>query len=166
MSLVFGAVMGSMWAGYVLVSNLGGTSVFEGSTRVYALNPWFVTSAIAFTALSGFLAAYWTGSIGAAMGVAFWSGVISAAITIAVVIGVNFLFHDVMMQDPSTIRAFVQEVHHSPTNAELSDFIWTDALGGCACQLWIGPLSGLLIGGIGALIGKIVRNGLVRMHFA
>lgn len=152
--------------GYVLVSNLGGTSVLGGSTRVYAMNPWFVAIAIAFTTLSGLLAAYWTGSIGAAMGVAFWSGVISAAITIATVIGINILFHDVMMQDPSTTRAFVQAVHYAPTNAELSDFIWTDALGGCACQLWIGPLSGLVIGGIGALIGKIARNGLVRMHFA
>ena len=52
------------------------------------------------------------------------------------------------------------------TNTELSDFIWTDALGGCVMQLWIGPLLGLVIGGTGALVGKIVRNSLVRMRFA
>jgi hypothetical protein len=147
-----------MWMGYVLVSSLGGTSVFGSSTRVYAMTPWFMAGAIAFTALSGFLPAYWTSSILTAMGVAFFSGVISTAITIVTVIGINILFHDAMMQDPSTIRAFIQAVHHEPTNTELSDFILTDALGGCAMQLWIGPLLGLVIGGTGALVGKIVRK--------
>jgi hypothetical protein len=61
---------------------------------------------------------------GAAMGVAFWSGVISAGFTIATVIGINVLFHDVMMKDASTIGSFVQAVHHAPINAELSNFIW------------------------------------------
>ena len=164
MSWIFGSLIGSMWMGYFLALNLDG--VLGSSTHVYALTPSFLAGAIAFTALSGFLAAYWTGSIGAAMGVAFWSGVISAAITIVTVIGINILFHDVMMQDPSTIRAFIRAVHHAPTNAELSDFILTDALGGCASQLWIGPLLGLIIGGAGALVGKIVRNGLVRMRLA
>ena len=151
---------------YVLISDLGGTSVFGSSTHVYAMTPWFVASAIAFTALSGFLAAYWTGSVGTAIGVAFWSGVIGAAITIVTVIGVNVLFHDVLMQDPSNIGAFLRAVHHKPTNTELSDFIWTDALGGCAIQLWIGPLLGLVIGGTAALVGRTVRNCLIGMRFA
>jgi hypothetical protein len=164
MSWIFGSLMGSMWMGYVLALNLDG--LLGRSTHAYALTPWFLAGAMVFTASSGFLAAYWTGSGGTAMGVAFWSGVISAAITIVTVIVINTLFHDVMMQDSSTIRAFIRAVHHAPTNTELSDFIWTDALGGCVMQLWIGPLLGLVIGGPGALVGKIVRNSLVRMRFA
>jgi hypothetical protein len=152
--------------GYVLALNLDGIAVFGNSMHVYAMTPWFVAGAIALTALSGFVAAHRTGCMSVAMGVAFWSGVISAAITIVTVIVINILFHNAMMQDPATIREFIRAVHHTPSNTELSDFILTDALGGCAMQLWIGPLLGLVIGGTGALVGKTTRNCLFRTRFA
>jgi hypothetical protein len=170
MSRVFGSLMGSMWMGYVLFANLGGTSVLGTLNQfhpgVYAMTSWFAAGAVAFTAMGGLLAAYWTDNVGTAIRVAACSGVLSAAITIVTVIGVNILFHDAMMKDPSNIHEFVRTVHRLPTDSELSDSIFTDAVGGCVSQIWLGPLLGLVVGGIGALAGKLLRTCRVRMRFA
>jgi hypothetical protein len=42
---------------------------------------------------------------------------------------------------------------------ELSSFIYWDMLGGALNHLWIGPLLGLTVGGIGAIAGKLARRG-------
>jgi hypothetical protein len=69
-----------------------------------------------------------------------------------------------MMKDPSNIHEFARSAHRPPTEAELSDFLYWDALAGGVNHISIGPLLGLTIGGIGALIGKLVRQGLVGMN--
>ena len=170
MSWVFGSLMGSMWMGYVLCADLGGTSVFGSLNHVYpslyALAPWFAAVAIALTAMTGLVAAYWTGSIGAAIWVAFFSALISGAITIVTVISVNVLFHEAMMKDPLNIQEFVRTMHRVPTRAELSDFIFVDALGGCAMQLCLAPLLGLVLGAFGALVGMVLRNFSLRIRSA
>lgn len=162
MSWFFGFLIGGMWMAEILLGNLGGTSVMgnlhQFHPRVYALAPWFALAAVGTTALGGLVAAYRTGSIGAALQVGVWSGLISGAIVCVTGMSITILFHDAMMQDPSNLHEFALSAHRPPTRAEFSNFLYWDALAGCVNHLWIGPLLGLTAGGIGALCGKLVRN--------
>jgi hypothetical protein len=62
---------------------------------------------------------------------------------------------------PSNIHEFARSAHRAPTEAELSNFLYWDALGGGLNHIWIGPVLGITVGGIGAIIGKLARNGQV-----
>jgi hypothetical protein len=69
-------------------------------------------------------------------------------------ISVVILFHGALMKDPSNIQEFARAAHRAPTEAELSNFLYRDALAGALNHLWIGPLLGRTAGGIGAVFGK------------
>jgi hypothetical protein len=73
-------------------------------------------------------------------------------------VGVTVLFHDAMMKDPSNIHEFARGAHRPPTDGELSDFLYSDAIAGGVNHIWIGPLLGLTVGGLGALIGKVAHK--------
>jgi hypothetical protein len=168
LSWVFGFLIGGMWVGEVLLGNLGGTSVLgnlrEVHPRIYAMAPWLALWAFGLTALGGLVAGYRTGSIGAALRVGIWSGVISGVITFATIMSITCLFHDAMMKDPSNIHEFARGAHRSPTKAELSSFLYSDAFAGGVNHIWIGPLLGLTIGGVGAIIGKLWHDDLLKMR--
>jgi hypothetical protein len=162
LSIIFGLLIGAMWVGEVLIGNLGGTPVL-GNLRdfhpsVYAVAPLFAWSAVGLTAMGGLVTAYRTGRIGAALRVGVWSGLISGAITLATGMSVIVLFHDALMKDPSYIHEFVRGAHHVPSERELSEFIYWDGLGGGVNHMWIGPLLGITVGGIGAAVGKVLRR--------
>ncbi len=148
--------------GEVLLGNLGGTSVL-GNLRdfhpgVYCLAPWFALGAVGVTAFGGFVAAYRTLSIVVALRVGLWSGLISGVITLVTLVSILVLFHDAMMKDPSNVHEFARGAHRVPAEAELSSFIYTDGLAGGVNHLWIGPLLGITVGGLGAVMGKLVRR--------
>jgi hypothetical protein len=168
LSWVFGFLIGGMWMGEVLLGNLGGTSVLgnlrEAHPRVYAMAPWLALCAVGLTALGGLVAAYRMGSIGAALRVGIWSGVISGVITFATLMSITILFHDAMMKDPSNIHEFARVAHRSPSEAELSSFLYSDAFAGGVNHIWIGPVLGLTVGGVGAIMGKRWHNDLVKMR--
>lgn len=162
MSWIFGLLIGGMWMGEVLLGNLGGTSVFgnlrEFHPGVYAMASKFALGAVVCTAVCGFVVAYRTGSIGTALRVGVWSGVISGAITFMTLVSVTVLFHDAMMKDSSNIHEFTRSEHRSPTEEELSTFLYQDALGGGLNHIWIGALLGVTVGGLGAIMGKSMRH--------
>jgi hypothetical protein len=162
MSWIFGLLIGGLWMGEVVLGNLGGTSVFgdlrEFHPSIYGLAPLFAVGAVMSTAVCGIVVAYQTGSIRAALRVGVWSGVISGAITFVVIMGVTILFHDAMMNDSSNIHEFARSAHRSPTEDELSTFLYRDALGGGLNHIWIGPLLGVTVGGLGAIMGKSMRQ--------
>jgi hypothetical protein len=155
LSIILGFLIGGMWMGEILLGNLGGTSVFgnlrDVHPRVYAMAAWF---ALGVTGIGGLLAAYRTGRISAALRVGVWSGLISGGIVFVIGMGIAILFHAALMQDASNIHEFARTAHRAPTEAELSSFLYWDALGGALNHLWIGPLLGLTVGGIGAIIGE------------
>ena len=62
-----------------------------------------------------------------------------------------------MMLDPSNIHEFALNANRTPTQAELSNFLYTDALGGALNMMWIRPLLGITLGGLGAVAGKLMR---------
>jgi hypothetical protein len=76
------------------------------------------------------------------------------------IMSITILFHDAMMNDPSNIHEFALSAHRSPTKAELSSFLYSDALAGEVNHLWSVPLLGLTVARISALIGKAVRPAL------
>jgi hypothetical protein len=78
-------------------------------------------------------------------------------VTAGVAISVTILFHDAMMLDPSNIHELSRGAQRLPTQAELSAFLYWDAIGGGFNHIWIGPLLGITFGGIGAMVGKSMR---------
>jgi hypothetical protein len=158
LSITFGLLIGAMWAGQILIGNLGGTTVFghlrDMHPRVYALGGWCAAGAVVLAGLAGLVAAYWTGRIPVALRVGVWSGLLSGGIVFVTLMSVVILFHGAMMGDPSNIHEFARTAHRVPAETELSSFLYRDALGGALNHLWIGPLLGLTVGGIGSIFGK------------
>jgi hypothetical protein len=158
LSIIFGLLIGGMWMGEILLGNLGGTSVFgnlrDVHPRVYALAGWFAVGAVAITGIGGAVTAYRTGRISAALRVGVWSGLLSGAIVFVTLMIMIMLFHEALMKDSSNIHEFARTAHRVPTEAELSNFLYRDALGGALNHLWIGPLLGLTVGAVGAIFGK------------
>lgn len=166
LSIVFGILIGGMWMGEIILGNLGGTPVF-GNLRVvhpnvYALAGRFALGAVAATGIGGLVAAYRTGSISAALRVGCWSGLLSGGIACVTIVILVVLFHDALMKDPSNVQEFARTAHRAPTEIELSKFLYWDALGGAMNHIWIGPLLGLTVGGIGALVGKFAHGSDAR----
>jgi hypothetical protein len=157
-SITLGFLIGGMWFGEIFVGNLAGTTVLgnlgEYHPGIYAIAAWFAVGAVIVTLMGGMFAAYRTGSIAAALRVGAWSGLISGGIVFVTVVTLVLLFHGAMMKDPSNIHEFAKTAHRVPTEAELSSFLFWDALGGGANHIWIGPLLGVTAGGIGAVFGK------------
>jgi hypothetical protein len=56
------------------------------------------------------------------------------------------------------IHEFARGVHHVPSEAELSRFVYWDGLAGGVNHMWIGPLLGVTVGGIAAVVGKHLRR--------
>ena len=110
--------------------------------------------------MGGLVAAYRIGSVAAGLRVGVWSGLISGAIAFPTGVTIVILFQNAMMKDPSNIHEFSLSAHRSPTEAELSDFLYSDMVGGMVAHLFIGPLLGVTVGGIGAIIGKLVGTQL------
>ena len=85
LSWAFGFIIGGAWVSEVILANLRGASVFgnlkDSHPLVYALAPWLALCAVALTAIAGYVAAFRTGSIAAALSVGVRSGVISGVIT-------------------------------------------------------------------------------------
>jgi hypothetical protein len=162
LSILFGLLIGTMWMGEVLLGNLGGTSVFgclrDVHPRVFVLAPAFALAAVAAMLFGGMLAAYRLNSIPAALRVSVWSGLLSGCMVLLAVMAITLLFHDAMMGDSSNIHEFGRGAHHLPTHAELSSFLYADALGGGLNHLWIGPLLGVTVGAAGAIFGKWQRQ--------
>jgi hypothetical protein len=162
LSIIFGLLIGGMWMGEVLLGNLGGTSVLgnlrDVHPRVYAMAGWFGLGAVGVTAMGGAITAYRTGRISVALRVGVWSGLLSGAIVFLTLMSMVILFHDALMKDPSNIHEFARTAHRVPTESELSTFLYRDALGGALNHLWIGPLLGLTVRGVGAIFGKWQHN--------
>jgi len=157
----FGCLIGAMWMGLMLLGNLGGTSVFghlrELHPGIHALNRLFWTGALGSILFAGITASYRFGSVREALKVGIFAGLISGAIVFVTLLGMTFLFHNAMMLDPSNIHEFALSAHRAPTQAELSTFIYTDALGGALNMMWICPLLGITLGGLGAVAGNLMR---------
>lgn len=147
--------------GLMLLGNPGGTSVFgyvrELHPSIYALNRLFWAGALGGILPAGIIASYRIGSIRAALRVGVFAGLISGAIVFVTLMGMRFLFHNAMMLDRSNIREFALNAHRGPTQAEPSKFLYTDALGGALNMMWICPLLGITLGGLGAVAGKLMR---------
>jgi len=162
LSWAFGLLIGAAWLSEVVLGNLAGTSVFGNLSgarpSIYGLASLFALCAVGLTAIGGLVAAYRTGSVAAALRVGIWSGVISGVITLASLVSVTVLFHDAMMKDPSNIHEFARSAHRIPTENELSGFLYSDAIAGGVNHIWIGPLLGLTVGGLGAFIGKVAHR--------
>jgi hypothetical protein len=154
-SLFFGLLIGAMWTGEILFGNLGDTYLLGNFRTVHShafhLLVWsFIYAALVFTALSGLYTAYRTGNTLEGLQVAVWSVLISGLVVFVAGMGMTVLFLGVLRQSPSNLAEFARSGDQS-----ISHFIFMDSLGGALNHLWIGPGLGLLLGTIGAFLGKV-----------
>jgi hypothetical protein len=143
LSITFGLLIGGLWIAEIVLGNVGGA-------RAHAMAPLFAVMAVAMAGMAGLVSASESGSLATALRVGAWSGLLSAIMMGVVGLALVRLFHDAMMRDPANVREFMRGVHHAPTQAELSSFLYSDMLGGVLNHLWIGPTLGVTVGGIGA----------------
>jgi hypothetical protein len=152
--LIFGVLIGLMWMGEVVFGNLGDT-VILGNVRTFHFHAYrvigwsFISGALALTVIAGLVGAYRIGGIRAGLSVGVWSGLMSGAITLVTILVVTVLFRDSLLMAPSNIAEF----------AGSAPRMYSDALGAGVNHLWIGPLLGLTLGWVGAVVGNRLRTG-------
>ena len=150
LSLVFGLLIGGMWMGEIILGNLGDTAVLGNyrtfHSQAYRTIGWcFIGGALAATALGGFICAYRTGSVENGISVGIWSGLLSGAIALVTGLVITLLFHDALMAAPSTANP-----------AEFARYLYRDAVIAGLNHMWIGALLGVTLGGVGAVLGKLI----------
>jgi hypothetical protein len=162
LSLVFGLLIGGMWMGEIILGNLGDTAVLGNyrtvHSQAYRTIGWcFIGGALAATALGGFICAYRTGSVEDGISVGIWSGVLSGAVALVTGLVLTLLFRDALMAAPSNIAEFAKAAHSSTARpAEFSRYLYRDAVIAGLNHMWIGALLGVTLGGVGAVLGKLI----------
>lgn len=142
---------------------LFGTPMFARLRELYphffAL-PWghwfFVLGGPIVLALAGTVTACRTRSFAAAVQVGALSGLIGSSILFVTGIGMTVAFHDALMKDPSAVHEYELSMPTPPTPAQLSSFVYWDALGGVLMMMWISPLAGMILGSIGGGGGMLI----------
>ncbi len=122
--------------------------------------PWghwfFVWGAPIVLALAGTVTACRTPSFVAAVQVGALSGLIGSSILFITGMGMNIAFHDAIMKDPVAVHEYELSMPTPPTPAQVSSFVYWDALGGVLQMMWITPLAGMILGSIGGGGGKLL----------
>jgi hypothetical protein len=82
----------------------------------------------------------------------------SGGIVFVTAMSLIILLHNALMKDPSNLQEFARSAHRAPTEAELFNFLFWDGLRGAVNHLWIGPILGATVGGIGAIVGMLLTQ--------
>lgn len=154
-SWTFGVLVGAMLTAMFATGNLFGTPIFA---HLRELHPylfgrpwpiWFTAGGMASLALAGVVATCRTRSFVSALKVGALSGLIGSSILFVTGMGITIAFHDAMMKDPGNVHEYQLSTPIPPTEEQLSDFIYSDALEGSVIMMFEGPLAGTILGAIG-----------------
>jgi len=102
------------------------------------------------------MASFRTRSFIAALKVGALSGLIGCSILFVTGMGMTIAFHDAMMKDPGNVHEYELSSPTPPTEEQLSDFIYSDALEGSIIMMFEGPLAGTILGAIGGGGGMLL----------
>ena len=150
-----------MTIGYA-TGNLFGTPIFahlrELHTYFFGLPwpIWFIKAGIASLVLAGVVTTCRTRSFVAALKVGALSGLIGSSILFVTGMGMTITFHDAMMKDPGNVHEYELSTPTPPTEEQLSDFIYSDALEGSFIMMFEGPLAGAILAAIGGGAGMLL----------
>jgi hypothetical protein len=98
-----------------------------------------------------------TRSFVAALKVGALSGLIGSSILFVTGMGMTVAFHDAVMKDPGNVHEYrLSTPTPPPTEEQLSDFIYSDALEGSVIMMFEGPLAGTILGAIGGGAGMLM----------
>jgi hypothetical protein len=156
LSWTFGALAGVMVTIGYAAGSLFGTPLFAHLRELYPYFfglPWghwfFVWGIPIVLALAGAATACLTRRFAAAVQVGALSGLIGSSILFVTGMGITVAFHDSIMKDPVEVHEYELSMPTPHTPAELSSFVYVDALGGVLMMIWIIPLEGMILGSIG-----------------
>ncbi len=111
--LVFSLCLGANWTALFFFGNLGDTALL-GNFRTTHLHAYrtigssFLTAAVAFSAVAGFVAASKLARLGEALRVTAWSGYLGGSIAALTGMGIEVVFHDALSHSPSVPQEFAQ----------------------------------------------------------
>lgn len=149
LNLIFGLFIGVMWMGEIIFGNLGDTTVL-GNFRTFHFHAYrvvgwsFISGAVLLTGFAGLFGAYRSCSIHKGLSVGVWSGLISGAMTFTTIMVLTILFRNALLLAPSNVKEFAGSAEAMFGNAFWAGFN----------HMWIGPLLGVTLGGVGAVAGK------------
>jgi len=143
--------------------SLFGTPLFAHLRELYPHFfglPWghwfFAQGGPIILALAGAATACRTRRFAAAVQVGALSGLIGSSILFVTGMGITVAFHEAIMQNPVEVHEYELSMPTPHTAAELSSFVYVDALGGVLMMMWIIPLEGMILGAIGGGGGMLI----------
>jgi len=162
-SWTFGILLGVVATIGYAAGSLFGTPIFAQLRELYPHFfglPWghwfFVWGGPIVLALAGTVTACRTRSFAAAVQVGALSGLIGSSILFITGMGITVAFHDAIMKDPAAVHEYELSMPTPPTPAQVSSFVYWDALGGVLMLMWITPLAGTILGAIGGGGGMLI----------
>ena len=162
LSWIFGVLVGTMLTAMFATGNLFGTPIFADLRELHPYlfglpwPIWFTAGGIASLALAGVVTTCRMRSFVAAIKVGALSGLIGCSILFVTGMGITIAFHDAMMKDPGNVHEYELSSPTPPTQEQLSDFIYSDALEGSIIMMFLGPLAGTILGAIGGGGGMLL----------
>jgi hypothetical protein len=150
----FGLALGGLWLIEVVAGNFG--RLLPNRLQAFVLLPYFgaILAVLVVAFAAGFVGAQKSGRAGAGLCVGLWSGLLGGLIPFLALLLVAILFMGVLQQDPQNIHEFQRS-----SAPDLATAIAGDFMAAATNHLWIGPLLGFTLGGLGALVGAMARQG-------
>jgi hypothetical protein len=147
---IFGLLCGGVWILELLTANLLGPHL--GSLNL-VLYYGFVFLAYLLPGLAGLRASWRAGRLGSGLEAGLLCGMFGGLMIFLAAIIIPPLFLGTGPSDPQTIREF----QHSGL-PDITTFLVGDFLAGLIAHLWLGLLTGLGLGMVGGVLGKVLAT--------
>ena len=149
-----GVVTGAVYAAFLVIANLVPLDQSAGDLLRNALLP---VLPVLWT-IAGLLGSFKTGQLSAGMRAGMWAALIAALMGTVTVLFITCTFLNILNQNTLNYAGYL----HSGMK-DVTVFNIQDTLGGCFFTLLLAPFHGVLLGTIGALIGKVRSFHLFRV---
>jgi len=143
--LLFGTLIGGLWAVELLTGNIGNMS----SIWIFLLYRGSILMVFLASIGAGLAGTLQKGELSDGIKMGLLAGMLSSLITFATGLLIAYGFMDHLAQDPQTLQEFARSGAQS-----LPIFLVKDMLGAMTSHLWIGIVMGLLCGLAGGLITR------------
>jgi hypothetical protein len=143
----FGILIGILWMTEVLSGNLGDPSnpvimvLYRGCTLLVILSALF----------AGMISSRKSGRLRSACLVGVWSGLINGLLTAITALLMTYIFMDILKYNAQNVQEFLRNPQGAP---DIMTFLTGDIIVASMSHLLIGPILGVVLGGIGGLLGK------------
>lgn len=149
LGMVFGLLCGGLW----IIELVAGNLMDSTSPAVQLLYRGSTIAVLIVSGIAGYVVARRTNNLSDSVLAGLWNGMISGLITFLALMFITFAFQGSLQANPDTVREVMRGGVSDFASATVSD-----SLAGAINHLWIGPLIGVICGGIGGAVGINVEQ--------